>query len=72
MLYLIHFYFISRFDPPDINVNLCNAFEEKISIQLFSSDCNSESEEENYYEWETVSFVVNILYKYFKFNLLDI
>lgn len=47
------FYF--RFEPPDIDYRLCNAFEEKISFQLFSSSGDSDSEDDNYYEWEAVS-----------------
>jgi len=43
-------------DPPDIDSKLCNAFEDKIAFQLFSFTGDSDSEEDNYYEWEAVRF----------------
>ncbi|CAH1732628.1 beclin 1-associated autophagy-related key regulator isoform X1 [Aphis gossypii] len=45
---------LGRVEPPDIDSKLCNAFEEKITFQLFSFTGDSDSEEDNYYEWEAV------------------
>uniref|UniRef100_A0A2S2NP70 Beclin 1-associated autophagy-related key regulator n=1 Tax=Schizaphis graminum TaxID=13262 RepID=A0A2S2NP70_SCHGA len=45
---------LGRMNPPDIDSKLCNAFEEKINFQLFSFTGDSDSEEDNYYEWEAV------------------
>ncbi|XP_001945788.2 beclin 1-associated autophagy-related key regulator isoform X2 [Acyrthosiphon pisum] len=45
---------LGRVDPPDIDSKLCNAFEDKIAFQLFSFTGDSDSEEDNYYEWEAV------------------
>ena len=55
--YIIYYnvYFFFRMNPPDIDSKLCNAFEEKINFQLFSFTGDSDSEEDNYYEWEAVS-----------------
>lgn len=43
-----------RFDPPDIDSSMCNYFEEKITLQLLSCTEESDSEGENYREWESV------------------
>ncbi|KAL5238127.1 hypothetical protein ACI65C_005537 [Semiaphis heraclei] len=45
---------LGRVDPPDIDSKLCSAFEDKITFQLFSCTGDSDSEEDNYYEWEAV------------------
>jgi len=45
---------LGRFQPPDIDSELCNEFEEKICYQLLSYSGDSDSEDDNYYEWEAV------------------
>jgi len=62
---LVHIFknlFIFRFQPPDIDSELCNEFEEKICYQLLSYSGDSDSEDDNYYEWEAVSYVISILH----------
>lgn len=55
-------------DPPDIDSKLCNAFEDKITFQLYSFTGDSDSEEDNYYEWEAVGLKLwkNCIFKFFK------
>lgn len=52
-----------RVDPPNIDNNLCNQFEDKIILQLCnSSSGDSDSENDNYYEWEAVSCKIYNIY----------
>lgn len=44
-----------RVEPPDIDSTLCILYEEKIALQLLASSGDSDSEDDNYFEWEAVS-----------------
>lgn len=71
IVFVYYLYFGFRFEPPDIDRQLCNEFAEKITLQLLSSSGgDSDSEDDNYYEWEAVSkkyFLLNykIILTYF-------
>lgn len=45
---------LGRFEPPDIDYKLCNEFEGKISNQIVLYGGDSDSEDINYSEWESV------------------
>ncbi|VVC36510.1 UV radiation resistance protein/autophagy-related protein 14 [Cinara cedri] len=45
---------LGRIEPPDIDSKLCNVLEDKISFKLFSCNVDSDSDDDNYFEWESV------------------
>lgn len=56
MLLTYCLYFGFRVEPPDIDRELCKKFAEKITFHLLSSSGgDSDSEDDYYCEWETVS-----------------
>lgn len=55
MCLLILYFLCFRVEPPNIDNSLCIAHEDKIAFQLQSLNGDSDSEDDNYFEWEAVS-----------------
>ncbi|XP_050438468.1 beclin 1-associated autophagy-related key regulator [Adelges cooleyi] len=45
---------LGRVEPANIDKKICSILEEKIAVQLYSFSGDSDSEDDNYYEWEAV------------------
>lgn len=61
-VYLFSSFNCFRVEPPNIDSSLCITYENEIALQLQSLNGDSDSEDDNYFEWEAVS--KNVLLKF--------